>query len=157
MNQKIDTIRPLLKQLTKDTPKKITLTKNIIAGSIITEFRPQDVTYKTLTNAGDLKLFDDLELKKSIQRHYSQTYGELRSAYDRVENINRKYLADYYIYNNFMDFTLRSGVNFKFENEKLLKGIFFSISNSIRFKLFRADESIKSCDSLIKQLKEELK
>ncbi|MFP2997181.1 DUF6090 family protein [Spongiivirga sp. MCCC 1A20706] len=155
MNQKIDTIAPLLKQLTKDTPNKIRLTKNIIAGSIITEFRPQDVTYKTLINAGDLKLFDDLELKKSIQRHYSQTYGELRSAYERVENINAKYLADYYIYNNFMDFTLRAGVNFKFKDEKLLKGIFFSISNSIRLKLYRAEQGIKSCEALIQKLKEE--
>lgn len=157
MNKKIDTIAPLLKQLTKDTPNKIRLTKNIIAGSIIVEFRPQDVTYKTLTNAGDLKLFDDLELKKSIQRHYSQVYGELRSSYDRIENINAKYLADYYIYNNFMDFTLRAGTNFKFENEKLLKGIFFSISNSIRLKLYRAEQGIKSCEELIEKLKEELK
>ena len=62
--------------------------KKVFAISALIEFTPQDVTYQTLINSGDLTIFDDIELKSVIQKHYSTDMQKVIKAYTRQEIIN---------------------------------------------------------------------
>jgi len=68
----------------------------------IVEFSSKNSTYQTLINSGDLNLIDNFDLRTGIQEHYRK-YGQLQQDYDRMVNISKKYIADYFIYNVDMD------------------------------------------------------
>ncbi|NER18793.1 DUF6090 family protein [Spongiivirga citrea] len=156
MQEKLETIQPLLTQLDTNAPEKQKLIRNVMSAAIIHQFIPRKATFNTLVNSGDLKLIEDIELKKDIDNHYTKSYTQFQNANFRVENINKEYLADYFIYNDFATLKIESGKQFTFKDENLLKGIFNSTFYAVKYKILRAQESIKSCKNLIEKLKEEL-
>ena len=81
--------------------------------------------------ANDLKLLDDLELKKAVERHYAN-YKMINDAYKRQEIINKDYLGNYFIYNTDYDL-MREGKS-PFKDEKLLKNMMQAIRGSFMFK-----------------------
>ncbi len=141
--------------LNSDSDQKMRLINNIFKVSNAIEFHPQDVTFNTLINSGDLRLFKDFKLKTSIQRYYSYDIPQIKRAYDRQDNIHKEYLGDYYIHHANFDL-MREG-KFPFENEKLLKSIIQSLSASSKIQLKESEKGVSLCDSLISILNQKLK
>lgn len=120
----------------------------------VIEFSPKNTTHLTLMNSGDLKLIDNFELRTDIQEHYRK-YGSLQLNYERMENISKKYVADYFIYNIDMG-KLRTGEK-AYNDEKLLKSIMQSMHGALGLKISSTQESIKSCENIIEKINIELK
>jgi len=116
----------------------------------IVEFSPKSTTHQTLINSGDLKLITDFKLKTAIQEHY-RSYSILQQDYDRMVNISKKYIADYFIYNLDMD-KFRKGQR-AFNDERLLKSIIQSMYGAVGLKIESTNNSIQSCDTILEQLK----
>lgn len=119
----------------------------------VIEFSAKNTTYQTLINSGDLNIISNFELKTSIQEHY-RNYGKLQQDYDRMVNISKKYIADYYIYN--LDFDkFRKGEQ-AFSNEKLLKSIMQSMYGAVNFKIASTEKGIHSCENLLEVIEASL-
>ncbi len=119
----------------------------------IIEFSPKSTTHQTLINSGDLKLITNFNLKTAIQEHY-RAYGSLQQDYDRMVNISKKYIADYFIYNMDMDKYMRGEK--AFSDERLLKSIMQSMLGAVRLKITSTKKSIQSCDTILEQLNQEI-
>ncbi len=150
INQKVSLSTELLPVLNSDDPQKVTKLRSVYQLAQLTNFTPKDFTYQALVNSGDLKLLDDLELKKAIERHYAN-YKTISDAYKRQEIINKDYLGHYFIHNTDYDL-MREGKS-PFKDEKLLKNMMQAIRGSFMFKQIATENGIKSCDSILKALK----
>lgn len=109
-------------------------------------YTPANSTYSTLVNSGHLNLID-FELRRAIEKHYTETNTRILSEYERMEIIHKKYLADYYIYHaNYDKF---SSNEFVFDDTKLLKNILRSMEGAGNFLIKESEEGVKSCDLLV--------
>lgn len=151
IDRKVDISTELLPLLNTNKPEKNTKLRGVYQLAQLTNFTPKDFTYQALVNSGDLKLLDDLELKKAIERHYAN-YKMISDAYKRQESINKDYLGNYFIYNTDYDL-IREGKS-PFTDEKLLKNMMQAIRGSFVFKQIATQNGIKSCDSILKILNE---
>jgi hypothetical protein len=149
INRKVDLSTKLLPLLNTNNPEKNTKLRGVYQLAQLTNFTPKDFTYQALVNSGDLKLLDDLELKKAIERHYAN-YKMISDAYKRQEIINKDYLGNYFIYNT--DYDLIQEGKSPFTDEKLLKNMMQAIRGSFIFKQIATQNGIKSCDSILKIL-----
>ena len=149
INQKIKMSSDLLPILNSNDPQKSTKLRGIYSFAQLTNFTPKDFTYQALVNSGDLKLIDDLELKKAIEKHYAN-YKTIMDAYKRQEAINKDYLGNYFIYNTDYDL-IREGKS-PFKDEKLLKNMMQAVRGSFIIKKTATENGIKSCDSILKML-----
>ncbi|MEZ4792020.1 MAG: hypothetical protein R2783_00640 [Gelidibacter sp.] len=71
----------------------------------------------------------------------------MQKSYLRLENIQKEYVGNYFIYNtDFDDFRQRK---FGFKDEKLLKNIIMSMRGSLDIKLKATKKGVESCDQLI--------
>lgn len=149
ITQKIEISNKLIPILGSDDPEKTSELKGIYQVAQLTSFIPKDFTYQALVNSGDLKLIDNLELKKTIEKHYAN-YELIKDAYDRQETINKDYLGNFFIYNTDYDL-IRDGKS-PFKDEKLLKNMMRAIAGSFMIKRNATEKGIKSCDSILKIL-----
>lgn len=117
-------------------------------------FQPQDITYQTLINSGDLQLIDNFELRKSIEAHFSQ-HSEILQNYERIKVIHEKYLGNYYIYDVDYD-AIRQG-DTKFMDNPILKNIMVSLEGSFYMVMASNTKCIESNQALLKMIKKELK
>lgn len=143
---KIELATALLPQLTESNPEAMQYMNTVFEIVRITNFNSKDVTYQTLINSGDLKLFNDFKLKTAIETHYSY-YEEMMQSYQRQENIVSKYLGDYLIKNADYD-NIAKGKS-PFTDLKLLKNIVQSMRGSFVLKVEATQKGITSCDTLI--------
>ncbi len=141
--------------LNTNSKEKMSVLEKIFKISSLIEFIPQDITYKTLINSGDLKLFHDLKLKSGIQKYYSGDLHKILKAYERQEIIHREYLGRYYIYNS--DFDKMKDNQFPFEDEKLLKRIIQSLGGSYGIQITATKKGIAQCDSIIQVFDKQLR
>ncbi len=149
LEKKIETSRKILPILGSDSSEKMAIIRDIFSVAQISNFHPNDITYQTLINSGDLKLISDFELKKAIEAHYSN-YNLMMKDYERQETIHKEYLGNYFIHNvDYDDF--RKGI-FGFKDEKLLKNIIQSMNGSFGMKLEATRKGIESCDHLLSKL-----
>ncbi|MCB0398553.1 MAG: hypothetical protein KDD26_02835 [Winogradskyella sp.] len=146
IKEKIEIVSSLLPKLANPDPNINYDIRDIYKIAKLTDFTPKDFTYQALVNSGDLKLIDNLELKKAIERHYSN-YKAILNAYERQEIINKDYLENYFIYNT--DYDLMSEGKSPFKDEKLLKNMMQAIRGSFMIKFDATEMGIKSCDSLL--------
>lgn len=114
-----------------------------LAGVI--NFHPNDVTYKTLINSGDLSLFEDFELKKALENHYSD-HTLIEQDYQRQHHINEAYFADLMIYNIDYD-KLRRG-DYSFMDDPLLKSIVQSLYGTYGIAIESSQKGIARCEAL---------
>lgn len=149
IDKKVKISTELLPILNSNNPEKGKKLRQVYLLAQLTNFTPKDFTYQALVNSGDLKLLDDLELKKAIERHYAN-YKMINDAYKRQEIINKDYLGNYFIYNTDYDL-MREGKS-PFKDEKLLKNMMQAIRGSFMFKQMATENGIKSCDSILKIL-----
>ncbi|MFD1063240.1 DUF6090 family protein [Winogradskyella litorisediminis] len=117
-------------------------------------FSPQDITYKTLINSGDLKLIDDFDLKTSIQGHYTQ-YEQLSDVYFRHTSLVRDYMGRYMIEN--ADYDQLFEGNSPFTNEVLLKNIVRALTTTLKDKQVVTKKAIDNCDNLSVRIKNAMK
>ncbi|MGY3795751.1 hypothetical protein [Aquimarina sp. 433] len=130
--------------------KRDSISRKVFVLARLINFTPQNTTYRTLVNSGDMKLIDNFDLRKSIEEHYS-SHKNILQDYQRIEKINEKYLADFFIHK--MDYTkIRSG-NLDFLEDPLLKNIVSSMNGAYYIVL----ESGKKCLESNKRLLEEIK
>ncbi len=130
--QKIQQIQRIMPYLYGLQNGRDTIAMKIFSLAEIVHFKPQDVTYKTLINSGDLGLFNDFELKKRLEDYYS-SHESIRMDYERQHNINEKYFADFMIYNVEFD-EIRKG-DYSFMDDKLLKSIVQSLYGTYGFAI----------------------
>lgn len=149
INQKIDLSSQLIPLLNTNNPEKQSKMRDMYTVATLTNFTPKDFTYQALVNSGDLKLIDDFELKKAIEKHYSK-YKAISKAYERQEIINKDYLGNYFIYNTDYDL-MREGKS-PYKDEKLLKNMMQAIRGSFIIKKQATELGIASCDSILKIL-----
>lgn len=149
IEQKIKTADEILPKINTDSPDKMMIIGKIFSLVNLIDFTPADNTYQTLINSGDLKLIDDFELKTAIEKHYSY-YKIMQKSYTRLENIQKEYVANYFIYNT--DFDDFQKGKFGFKDEKLLKNIIMSMRGSFDLKLRATKKGVESCDQLIQLL-----
>ncbi|MFD2822056.1 DUF6090 family protein [Lacinutrix iliipiscaria] len=149
INEKLNLTSEIIPLLATDSPEKMQIIGKIFKVANVTNFTPNNITYQTLINSGDLKLIDDFELKKAIELHYAN-YDIMFKDYERQETIHKEYLGPYFINNADYD-AMRKG-QFAFSNEKLLKNIMQSMNGSFMFKQRATEKAIKSCDSLLRVL-----
>ena len=155
LNQKSKLLSGTFQYFNPAMPKRDSLLMtNFFRSAEVIEFSPKTTTHETLINSGDLKLISNFELKTSIQEHY-RMYQELQQDYDRMENISKEYIADYFIYNVDMD-KFRTGQK-AFNNEQLLKSIVYSMFGAIGLKIQSTKEGIASCEQILSQLEEAIK
>ena len=149
IDEKINISTELLSLLNTNNPEKLTKMRGVYTIAQLTNFTPKNFTYQALVNSGDLKLIDDLELKKAIEKHYAN-YKVISDAYMRQEVINKDYLGNYFIYNTDYDL-MREGKS-PFKDEKLLKNMMQAIRGSFLIKKSATENGIQSCDSILKIL-----
>ena len=154
LTAKNEILKSTFKYFNPNIPKRDSvLVMNLFRTAEIIEFSPKTTTHQTLINSGDLKLITNFDLKKTIQGHY-RNYGKLQQDYDRMVNISKKYIADFFIYN--MDMAaFRSGQK-GYTDERLLKGIIQSMNGAVALKITSTENSIESCEQIIQQLDTEL-
>ena len=145
----------IIPHLNTDSPQKMSIIRKVFQISNLVEFVPQDVTYNTLINSGDLTLFEDLKLKSAIQKYYSADLHIILKAYERQEIIHKEYLGKYYIYH--ADFDKMRSNEFPFEDEKLLKRIVQSLAGSYKIQMNATEKGITQCDSIIAIFDRELR
>ncbi len=154
LSSKQQTLSNTFRYFNPTIPKRDSLlTMNFFRVARIIEFSPKSITHQTLMNSGDLKLISNFGLKTSIQEHY-RNYNSLQQDYDRMVNISKKYIADYFIYNLDMD-KFRQGKK-ALNDERLLKSIMQSMLGAVQFKITSTQKGIESCDNILKQLHQEL-
>lgn len=146
----INLIRPLLgnPKVRRDTilPKFFNLVR-------LANFTPENTTYQTLINSGDMKLIDDFQLRRKIEEHYA-AHKQVMQAYKRIENINEKYIADFFVYK--MDYDNMAKGNFDFLDDPLIKNIIQSLEGSFSIVLASNGECIKSNKNLLNAIKKSL-
>ncbi|HMC02280.1 MAG TPA: DUF6090 family protein [Flavobacteriaceae bacterium] len=145
LENKIKTTNEILPKLNTNAPDKMSISGKIFSIVSLVNFTPNDNTYQALVNSGDFKLIDDFELKTAIEKHYA-TYQIMSQSYERLENIQKKYVGDYFIYH--IDYDDFSKGQFGFKDEKLLKNIILSMRGAFDIKLKATKNGIASCDSL---------
>ena len=149
IKKKISLTSEIIPKLNTNAPDKMSVVSNVFSIVSLTNFNPNDNTYQTLINSGDLKLIDDFEIKTAIEKHYSN-YETMGQDYTRLENIRKEYVGNYFIYN--IDYDAFGKGKFGFEDEKLLKNIILSMRGAFDLKLKATQNGIDSCNKLLEVL-----
>jgi len=144
----------ILPHLDSDSKEKMKIIGDVFKISTLVEFFPEESTYQTLVNSGDLSLINNIELKTAIQKHFTH-YESIKRAYDRQVNIHKKYLADYYIYN--IEYSNFRKNLFPFKDEKLLLSIIRSKSGSYDIQISASKKGVINCEEILKQISNSLK
>ncbi len=151
--QKVNTIQSIFPHLGGKKEGRDTLLQKIFSLAEIVYFQPNDVTYRTLVNSGDPRLFSDFELKKALETHYSGQ-NQIQQDYERQNKIHEKYLADFLIYR--LDYEqIRQG-NYDFADDRMLRNIIQSLYGSYRIAMDAADGWTARSQQLIERLSREL-
>jgi hypothetical protein len=149
IKKKIDIASEIIPKLNTNAPDKMSIVSKVFSIVSLTNFNPNDNTYQTLINSGDLKLIDDFEIKTAIEKHYSN-YKTMGQDYTRLENIQKEYVGNYFIYH--IDYDAFGEGKFGFEDEKLLKNIILSMRGAFDLKLKATQNGIDSCIHLLEIL-----
>ena len=116
-------------------------------------FQPENTTYTTLINSGDMNLIKNFDLRRKIVDHYRQHEIILQN-YKRLEKIHEKYLADLFVYD--IDFKeIRKG-NFDFFDKPLLGSVITSIEGTY-FMIVQANKKcLEDNQNLLKEINQVL-
>ncbi|MEM8584861.1 MAG: hypothetical protein AAGF87_11355 [Bacteroidota bacterium] len=101
-------------------------------------YHETDVTYQTLVNSGDLRLIDDLDLRKSIEAHYS-THDQIKRSFFRLDNIYADYLGKYFVEE--IDYLAVRSNDFSSLENAYFQNILYSLAGAFQF----GSKSIDRC------------
>jgi hypothetical protein len=117
----------------------------------VINFVPINTTYQVLINSGDMKLIRDFELRRSIEEHYA-LHGIILQDYDRIEEIHRKYIADFFIHD--IDFNQVRQGNMDFFDKPLLRSIINSLDGAYQLVLSANARCLASNQMLLDKIRE---
>ncbi|OJJ14414.1 hypothetical protein BKI52_42280 [marine bacterium AO1-C] len=147
--QKMRLISQVMQTLNnKDASRDSTLLR-IYEIARLKSFIPENTTYQTLINSGDMKLINDLNLRHKIEEHYA-LHQVVMKDYTRLEKIYNKYLGDYFIFE--MDYEKIRQKDWSFLDKPLLKNILRSINGSYYMTINTNKKCIASNQNLLKAL-----
>ena len=117
IQSKLKTIREIKPFLGSRSENRDTIVSKVFELARMVNFYPENTTYQTLINSGDMKLIDDFQLRRSIEEHYSYHKNVLQN-YIRIEEIHKKHLGNFFIYE--LDYDKLQKGNLDFLDSKLL-------------------------------------
>lgn len=130
-----------------------TIANKVLELFIMEEFYPENSTYKTLINSGDMKLINNFKLRRSIEEHYSRHKTTLKS-YEKLANIYENHFNHLFVHNiNFEE--IKEG-NTNFLDNKLLKNIIVTIEGSYYLIMNENRQCEKSNENLLEKIKNEI-
>jgi hypothetical protein len=121
--------------------------------SSMIDFTPENSTYKTLINSGDMKLIDNFKLRRTIEEHYSSHKITLNN-YKKLAVIYEKYFTSLFVYD--IDFDEIKKGNNDFLDNKILKNIIVTIEGSYYLIMNGNRKSEKSNANLLKEINAEI-
>lgn len=148
--QRIDKIERVLHFIYKNEGEASQVFRYVFEVAKIVSFNPENSTYQTMINSGDMKLINDFQLRRKIEEHYNSHSSTLKD-YSRLEAINKKYVADFFIYELDYD-EIRKG-DFSFLQKPLLKNIFSSLKGAYDIARKGNRECIESNEMLLEEIK----
>lgn len=152
LRQNLSDIQKLVPHLGNKLPGRDTLYSKTFLVAQTIAFIPEDATYHTLVNSGDFKLISDFELKSAIEKHYRE-YLHMQRSYDRRDNFNKKYMADFFVA---LDYDAIYAGKLDFMDDKRLRNMVFSLRGIIYFQLEAAEKAKKSAAALLNIIQEKL-
>jgi len=149
VSKKLADIKMIKPFLGNDKTRRDSIVGKFFNLARIINFYPENTTYQTLINSGDMRLISDFELRKSLETHYSN-HSKTLQAYERIEKIHEKYLGDYFIYS--LDFKAIYQGQHGFLDDPLVQNIITSIEGAY----FLLEGSNKKCLESNQQLLEKV-
>lgn len=146
---KIDDVKVILPCLYGRQEGRDTIAPKVFSLAELVNFKPNDLTYKTLINSGDLTLFDDLEFRKALESHYAG-HEQIILDYQRQQKIHEKYFGDFMIYN--MDYSKYGQGDYSFLDDKLLRNIVQSLYGTFHIGISSSQQGIDNCEEMISML-----
>ena len=154
ISQKLQDINAIKPYLGSEKEERYAVISKVFDIFRIVTFSPENTTYQTLINSGDMKLIDNFRLRKMIERHYNNEHQAVLLDYKRLENIYTTYLGAFLI--NQIDYQkLREG-DFSFMDETVFASIITSIEGSYNLLIAANTRCLESNTALLKAINEEL-
>jgi len=151
VRRKLDVIQSLTPELMNPNLRNDSTSFKVFELANIQNFNPENSTYQTLINSGDMKLLGDFELRRSIETHYSQ-HAAVKKDYERIEKIHEKYLGEFFIYK--IDFAALYQGKAEFLNDPLLFNIIISMQGAYRLISASHKACLASNKNLLTQLEQ---
>lgn len=150
IEEKIKQIRIIKPFLGNSAIKRDTIIQNFFSLAILVNFNPENTTYQTLVNFGDMKLIEDFELRRHIEAHYSFHETVLKD-YERIEKIHEKYLADFFIHQIDYDKVFKGDASFL--DKPPIKNIVLSIEGAYGMVFKANNKCLESNRKLVEHLR----
>jgi len=144
----IDRILPVLYGAPGPRDSVLTTIYTLASG---VSYNPQDITYQTLVNTGDLSLFGSLDLPRRLQKHHADQL-ELLKDYTRQDKINEKYMGEFMIRE--MDYVAIRQGNMEVLDKPILRNIIQSLRGSYLIAITESESFIESSKELKAYLQE---
>ncbi len=151
LNLRISTIDEALRLLNKEGQEKFSAAFKIFEAANIISFYPENVTYLTMVNSGDMRLINDFDLRRKIESHYNQQHRLIKENYERILIINKKYLGKFFV--NEIDYTTFNKGQAKFLDNPKLVNILKSLSGSYQLALKANQSCLESNRALLEAIK----
>lgn len=153
VQKKLKDIEYLMPFLGNPKDDRKTAAKTVFNLAQMINFYPENSTYQTLINSGDMKLIDNFQLRRSLEQHYAYHDIVLQN-YGRIEQIHKKYLGDFFIHE--LDYVKIQIGDTSFLDNPLLRNIFMSIRGSYYMISQSNKQCIKNNKELLAKVENEL-
>ncbi len=153
ITDKINKIKQLRPYMGQDIGRRDTLIMSVFDLAQFSRFYPENTTYQTLINSGDFKLIEDFNLRRNLEEHYA-LHQQVLLAYERLEQIHRKYLGDFFIHEIDYD-EVRKG-NTDFMDRPILRNILSSLEGAYYLIINANGACIKSNESLLEEIEKHI-
>jgi len=152
-NQKINLVRHIYPYFGGLQDGRDTIARQVFELAAAVHFHHHEIGYKTLLNSGDLSLFEDFELRKALEDHYSN-HALIELDYSRPNIINERHFGDYLIHQ--MDYQQMRAGNYSFLDDRVFQNIIHSLNGSFNLAVTASQEGIENCKALRERLQIEL-
>ena len=130
---------------------------HVVSSYLTSYFYPQNGTYVSLVNSGDISVIKDFELKKQLSDHYNVKYKEI----ERIDNVIKN-LVDNIVQPYVIDYVEFSPIKDGIEDAKPLKtnkaiNMLGSVFNLLKQRQIVYDSIRADAEKLVKRVKEEAK
>lgn len=153
INEEIETKMKLIQQFRPylSNPKlpRDTMFRKLFDIARMVNFNPENATYLTLVNSGDLQLIDNFKLRRKIEKHYT-FHATVLQEYKRLENIHSKYMGDFFIHH--MDYGDIGKGDYSFMDKPVLKNILNSLEGAYHMALIGNKKCLESNKGLLNSL-----
>ena len=146
---KISMISNILQQLNENENYKAL--SGVFEIANVVEFYPENVTYLAMVNSGDMKLIDDFELRKKIEEHYNKSHQNTQNNFERIVNINKEYLGEFFIKE--IDYSLLRSGKVDFLEKPILGNILRSLQGAYKLAIKANNDCLNSNKELLEAIK----